>query len=92
MNARSSWLHILVLWSEMISLCKELRIIYNILACNPIGENQIIFRELVLSNSLFQRTGSNNWFTSLFTESHSDVYAIIIKHWLMMWNVDVLQV
>ncbi len=35
----------------MISLCKKLNIIYNIITCNE---------ELVLSDSSFQRTGSIN--------------------------------
>ncbi len=35
MNTRGSWWYIEVLWREMISLCKKLNIIYNIITCNP---------------------------------------------------------
>ncbi len=35
MNPRDSWWYIEVLWSETISLCKKLNIIYYIITCNP---------------------------------------------------------
>ncbi len=41
------------LWSETISLCKKLNIIYYIITCNL-----ILFCELILSDSLIQWTDS----------------------------------
>ncbi len=34
-NTSDSWRYIEVLWSETISLCKKLNIIYSIITCNP---------------------------------------------------------
>ncbi len=33
-NTRGSWRYMEVLWSETIGLCKNLKIIYNIIPCN----------------------------------------------------------
>ncbi len=34
-NTSGSWWYIEVLWSKIIILCKKLKMIYNIITCNP---------------------------------------------------------
>ncbi len=48
MNPHGSGRYIMVLWSETISLCKKLKIIY-IITCNL-----MLFCELILSDSSIQ--------------------------------------
>ncbi len=55
MNTRGSWWYIEVLWSEVIGLCKKLKIIYDIITWYPepqgIG-NLILFCKLVWTGSV----------------------------------------
>ncbi len=54
MNTHGSWRYIKVLWSETISLCKKLDIIYSIITCNP--EHQTNGEIWFSSTNLFFQT------------------------------------
>ncbi len=63
-NIHCSWQHIEVLWSETISLCKKLNIIYKITSLPVI---HTLRQRGNIWDSLFQWAGSNNQMASLFT-------------------------
>ncbi len=52
MTTCGSWRYIRALWSEIISLCKKLNIIYNIIAGNPEPQanSPILLNQLFLVN------------------------------------------
>ncbi len=90
MNVHGPWRYIEVLWSERISLCKKLNIIY-IITYNP--EPQTNVKIWFFS----AKVDSMNWFSSLVYiimkwRNHNVYGIILVKHPIMMWNVDDLHV
>ncbi len=57
MNTHGSWRYAEVLWRNMISLCKKLKIIFNIITCNPEPEWTSSPKQTELSETVL---GSNS--------------------------------